>query len=246
MEPLLVFIRLFGLEHLLWILTSFAECSKFLYYAWAVFWVGYAKPLRGGVKNLASSLAGFDEVVYHEWDEELALEILLILRVREECLEVFLAVSEIVRGEAPEVHADRSCVRDANPLVVLVEVLHYAVVTLNLGALYNAGEEVSLLVVLAYTTAHCTAVAEGVVYAEAHHSILAGAAFWELAEELAHYHECVSVVEVVAVKYSERLLDNVLTHHYGVVGAPWLLAAFWHGKAFWQGVECLEAEFARN
>ena len=101
-----------------------------------------------------------------------------------------------------------------------------------------------LLVVLADAAAHGAALAQGVIYAEAHHGILAGAAFGQFAQELSHHLEGVAVVEVIAIEHSKRLLDDILAHEDCVVRAPGLLAAFGNGEAFGQSVEALEAEFA--
>ena len=234
------------LEHLVRILSCLVEGSELGNYLRTVLGIGHAKPLARRVKHFASSLASLDEMIDHERDEELALEVCLVLRVGEECLEVSLAVLEVVGSEAPEVHADGCSIRNADPLLVLVEVLHHAVVALYLGALYDACEQVCLLVVLADTAADGTALAQRVIYAEAHHCILALAACGQFAQELSHHAESITVVEVIAVEHSERLLDDVLAHEDSVVGAPRLLTAFWNGKAFWQSIEALEAEFAGN
>ena len=50
--------------------------------------VCYAKPAAWSVEHLACSLASLDELIDHERDEELALELLAVLG--EETLEVFL------------------------------------------------------------------------------------------------------------------------------------------------------------
>lgn len=78
-----------------------------------------------------------DEVVDHEGDEEFALEVLDVLGIGEECLEELVGVSEVVGGEAPEVHRNGGGVGDRNPLFVFVEVLNCAVVTFDLGAFYH-------------------------------------------------------------------------------------------------------------
>jgi len=235
-----------GLEHLVRILTCLVEGCQLGNYLGTVLGIGHAEPLAGGVEHFASCLALLDEVIDHERNEELALEVGLVLRVGEEHLEILLAICEVVGSEAPEVHADRSRVGDANPLVVLVEILHHAIVTLYLGALYNASEQVCLLVVLADAAANGTALAQCVVNAEAHHGILALAAFGKLAQELAHHLEGVAVVEVIAVEHGKRLLNDILTHEDSVVGAPRLLTAFGNGEALWQSVEALKTELAGN
>ena len=214
------------------------------YYLGTVLGICYAEPLAGGGQYLAGGFASLYQVVYHEGDEELGLQVLLVLGVGEELLEVLFAILEVVGGEAPEVHAAGCIVGDGNPLVVLVEVLNHSVAALYLGALYYAGQEVCLLVVLADAAAYGSALAKGVAYAEAYHGILALAAFGKLGEELAHYHEGVAIVEVVAVQDGKGFLYHVLAHQYGMVGTPGLLAAFGNGEPFGQCIQTLEAEFA--
>ena len=82
-----------------------------------------------------------------------------------------------------------------------------------------------------------------VTHTETHHCILVAGPLWQVGEIFADNHEGVAVVEVVAVDDAERLLDDVLTHEYGVVCTPRLLTAFGYGEAFGQGVESLEAKF---
>ena len=148
-------------------------------------------------------------MVDHEGDEEFALEVLDVLGIGEECLEELVGVSEVVGGEAPEVHRNGGGVGDRNPLFVFVEVLNRAVVTFDLGAFYHRGEEV-LFVDLAHTAAHGATLREGVAYAETYHGIAAGAAFGERREEFAHHLEGVAIVEVVAVEHGEGFFDHVL------------------------------------
>ena len=149
---------------------------------------------------------------------------------------------EIVGSEAPEVHGNRSVVGDGYPFFVLIEILHLAVDALDFGAFHNAGQQF-LLVHGANAAAYGSAVGKRVAYAEAYHGIFSGAAFGELAEELAHHLEGVAVVEVIAVDDSEGFLDGVLAHHHRVVGSPGLGAAFGASEAFGQCVERLEYEF---
>ena len=118
--------------------------------------------------------------------------------------------------------------------------------TFYLRALYDTSKQVRLLVVLADAATNCAAFAQSVIYAEAHHGVLAFAAFGKFAEELRHHAERVTIVEVVAVENCKGLLDDVFTHHNSVVGAPRLLTSFGYCEAFWQRVEALEAQFAGN
>ena len=94
----------FILEHLFGVNAFFAEFLEFFDNARTVFGIGYAEPLRGGVEYFAGSGSVVDEFVDHQGDEEFALEVLHVLGVREEGLEIFFAVCEVVGGEAPEVH----------------------------------------------------------------------------------------------------------------------------------------------
>ena len=103
-----------------------------------------------------------------------------------------------------------------------------------------------VLVVLAYTTANGAALRECVAYAEANHSILAGRAFRQFAEPLAHYAESVAIVEVVAVEHSERLVDYACAHHQRVVCTPRLCATLRTCEALRQRVEALENKLARD
>ena len=61
---------------------------------------------------------------------------------------------------------------------------------------------------------------------------------------LADYLESITVVEVVAVDYAERLLDNVLTHKNSMICSPRLLTTFWYRESLWQSVNTLKTEFA--
>ncbi len=212
----------------------------------AILGISNAKPLACSVKNLAGCLASLYEVVDHQGDKELALQILNVLGVAEELLKVSFAMLEIVGGEAPEVHGNGGGVGDADPLAVVVEILHNAIVTLYLRALNHRGEMMGLLVVLTDSTAYGSAFAEGVINAEAHHCILARTALWEFTEEFTHNLESVAVVKVIAVQYSKGFANNILAHHDSVVGAPRLLTTFGNGKAFRQSVEALEAQLAGN
>ena len=78
-----------------------------------------------------------DKVVDHEGDEEFALEILHVLRIRKEGLEELIGVSKVIGREAPEIHGHGRGVGNRYPLVVLIEILHRAVVALDLGAFYD-------------------------------------------------------------------------------------------------------------
>ena len=101
-----------------------------------------------------------------------------------------------------------------------------------------------LLVVLAYATAHGSALRKGVAHTESHHCILAGGTFGQLAEPLTHNAESVAIVEVIAVEYGERLVDYVLTHKHCVVGSPWFCATLRACEALRKSVDALEYEFA--
>lgn len=234
---------MWGLEHLFGVNTIGTEFGKLGHDFGTIFGIGDAEPLGSGVEYLASGLTLADEVVDHEGDEEFALEVLDVLGIGEEGLEKLIGVSEVVGGEAPEIHGHGRGVGDRYPLVVLIEILHRAVVPFDLGAFHDRSQVV-LLVDFTHATAHRTAVREGIAHAEAHHSIAAGAAFGERREEFAHHLEGVAIVEVVAVEHGEGFFDHVLSHHHGVVRTPRLLAVGGAGETFRKCVERLEDEFA--
>ena len=136
------------LEHLCGILTCVVKCCKLCHNLRTVFRISHAKPFAGRVEHLASGLTCLDEVIHHQRNKELALEVLLILRVGKELLKEVFAILEVVRRESPEVHADGSGVWNAYPLVVLVEILHDTIVTFNLRAFYDASKMPRLTVPL--------------------------------------------------------------------------------------------------
>ena len=220
------------------------QCSQLCHYLGTVLGIGNAKPLAGGVEHFAGGSTGLDEMVHHEGDEELALEVGLVLGIGKELLEIFLAVLEIIGGKAPEIHGNGGGVGDAYPLVVLVEILHHTVVTFNLGTLHHSGKKVCSIVGFADTAANGTALGKGVAYAETYHGIFAGRAFGKFTEELGHHLEGIAVVEVVAIENCKRLLDDFLAHHHGMVRSPGLSAAFGNSKSLRKCIECLETEVA--
>ena len=203
--------------------------------------VGDAEPLGGGVEDFAGSSAVVDELIHHEGDKELSLEVGHVLRVGEELLEVRLAVGEVVGREAPHIHADGHVSATHGHPLFAVLVADLAVDGVNLGALHDV-LEVAVGIGVAHAACHAAILRERVAHAEAHHGILALAAFGEVGQELADGHEGVAVVEVVAVDDTEGLLDDVLTHQHGVVRTPGLYAAFRNLEACGQVVEGLEAE----
>lgn len=234
-----------GLEHLFGINTVGTEFGELGHHFGTVFGIRHTEPLRSGVEHLASGLSLADKVVDHEGNKEFALEILHVFRIRKEGLEELVGVSEVVGGEAPEIHGHGRGVGNRYPLVVLIEILHRAVVPFDLGAFHDRSQMV-LLVDFTHATAHCTAVREGVAHAEAHHRIAAGAAFGERGEEFTHDLESIAIVEIVAVEHGEGFFDHVLSHHHGVVRTPGLLAVGGAGETFGECVERLEDEFAGN
>ena len=126
-----------GLEHLFGVHTVSSEFGELGHYFGTIFGIGDAEPLGSGVEYLASGLSLADKVVDHEGDEEFALEVLHVLRIRKEGLEELIGVSEVVGREAPEIHGHGRGVGDRYPLVVLIEILHRAVVTFDLGAFHD-------------------------------------------------------------------------------------------------------------
>ena len=203
--------------------------------------IGHTEPLGGRVEHFAGSGAFGDELVDHQGDKELGLQVLHVLGVREELLEIFLAVLEIVGGEAPYVHGNGGILVESLPLALLVLELDDTIHAQNLSALNHIGK-VAIVVVRAYATSHRTVLAEGVTYAETYHGILVLGSLGQRAQELANLHEAVATVEVVAVDDAERLLDNVLTHEHSMIGAPRLLTTLGNRESCGQCVECLETE----
>ena len=126
-----------GLEHLFGVNTVGTEFGELCHHFGAVFGIRHAEPLGSGVENLASGLSLADEVVDHEGDEEFALEVLDVLGIGEEGLEELVGVSEVIGRETPEIHGHGRGVGNRYPLVVLIEILHRAVVALDLGAFYD-------------------------------------------------------------------------------------------------------------
>ena len=218
-------------EHLVGILALLMQSCQLGHHLRTVLGIGDTKPFAGGIQHLAGSLALLDEGVHHQRNEELTLEVRLILGIGEELTEVCFAVCKVIGSESPEIHTYRSGVGNAHPLFVLVQILYGITMTLNLGALYDAGEQVALLVILTYSTAYGTALGEGVAHAEAHHCILACTAFGQVCQELTHHAECITVIEVVTVEHGKWLLDNLLAHQNSVVGAPGLGASLGNSKA---------------
>ena len=128
---------MWGLEHLFGVNTIGTEFGKLGHDFGTIFWIGDAEPLGSGVEYLASGLTLADEVVDHKGDEEFALEVLDVLGIGEEGLEELVGVSEVIGREAPEIHGHGRGIGNGYPLVVLIEVLHRAVVALDLGAFYD-------------------------------------------------------------------------------------------------------------
>ena len=66
--------------------------------------IGHTKPLAGSIEHLAGSCSVVYQLVHHQRDKELGLQVLHILRIAQELLEILLAILEVVRSEAPDVH----------------------------------------------------------------------------------------------------------------------------------------------
>ena len=219
---------------------------EFLYFlddAWPVGGVSDAEPLAGGVEHLHGGGILADEFVDHEWDEELRLEVLHVLRVAEELLEISLAVLEIVGSEAPHVHADGCVVVNGDPFPVLVLVADGSVDPHDFRSFHDGGE-VPLFVFRADAPCHGAVFRERVPHPESYHGIFVGAALGQFGEEFSDDHICVAVVEVVAVDDAERLFDDISRHHDGVVGAPWFDPSLWWCESLGQGVKALEDQFS--
>ena len=107
-------------EQLVWIYAVCHQLSDAVHCCLTVSSVCHTKPYRRCVKHLNSCRTTLDEFVHHQWDEELSLQILHVLRITEERLEFLLTVLEVVGSEAPHVHADRHILVQWNPLSLLV------------------------------------------------------------------------------------------------------------------------------
>ena len=152
---------------------------------------------------------------------------------------------EVIRCEAPNVHGNRSIVAYSNPLALLVLVRYLTVDTHDLGTLYT-GSQVLLSILRADAASYGTILTQGVTHTETNHGITVLAALWKFREELADYHEAIAVVEVIAVDYAERLLDDILCHQNCMVCTPWFLTTFWYRESLWEIIQCLEAKLCRN
>ena len=232
-----------GLEQMLGVQAAGYQRLNLFYHGRPVFGVGDAEPLARGVQHLHGGGAVLDELVHHERDEEFALQVLHVPRVAEEGAEVLFAVAEVVRRESPEVHAHGCSLGRGHPLAVVVQVLHLAVHALYLGALHHRGQHAPL-VGAADAARDGPAFAQRIAHAEAYHSISARAALGQGGEEAPHHLERVAPVEVVAIDYRKRLVDDAGAHQYGVVRAPRLGAPLRAGEALGQGVERLEHQLA--
>ena len=215
------------LKQLFRVFSCCYQGGNLFYCSFTVGSVCYTEPFAGSVEHFYRSGTFVDELIHHQRDEELGLQVGHVLRIGEERLEVVLAIVEIVGRESPYVHRDRRVVGRRHPLVVVVLILHGAVPALYLRALHDGGQ-VALGVGRADATRYRSVLAERIAHAETHHRIAILAALGELGEILTDDHEGVAVVEVVAVDDAERLLDDVLGHQYGVVGAP-----RFHGPRAW-------------
>ena len=125
-----------SLEQLSRIFTSIYQCLNLVYYALTVFRISDAEPLAGSIQYFNSGSSVINQFIYHQWDEEFALQVFHILRIAKESLEEFLAVSEVIRSESPEVHTYRSRVGSSRPFAIITDIFHFAVQTLNLRTFY--------------------------------------------------------------------------------------------------------------
>ena len=177
-----------------------------------------------------------DEGVDGEGDVVLALELLAVLA--QEVDEEGLALGEVVGCEAEEVHADGGVGGQGVHAAVGVLVLDAVGGAADAGALGHADEQ-AVGVGFADAAADGAVLAERVLEAVAHHAVASCGAVEGL-EVARHDLEGVAAVEVVGVDDGEGLMDGVLGHEDGVVGAPGLLASFGDGEAGRQLVEFLE------
>ena len=118
--------------------------------------IGDTEPLGGGVKHFAGGRAVVDELVDHQRDEELCLEVLHVLRVAEELLEIGFRIVEIVGCEAPHIHRYRHVLFKGLPFALFVLVADGVALvglTQDLGTLYYI-RQMALLVVGTDATGH--------------------------------------------------------------------------------------------
>lgn len=228
-----------------WGICLFDELLDFGYCGRTVGRIGDTEPLGCSVKNFHRNSAIVDELVHHQGNEELCFQILDVLLVREEVLEVLFTVVEVVGCEAPHIHAHGSIVGYCDPFAFFVLIAYVTVDTHDLGALHNSGQVLGI-VLRADATGYGTVLAQCVANAESYHSVFVLCSFGQIGQILTDHHESVTVVEVIAVDHAERLVDDILCHQYGVICAPWLLAAFRNSEALGQCVKALEAELGRD
>lgn len=108
-------------------------------------------------------------------------------------------------------------------LAILVLVGYFSIVlSYDFRTLYNS-RKVVIFIGRANSAAYTSILTQSVAYAETNHGIFILAALWKLREILANDLKAVAIVEVIAVDDAERLVDDFLSHHYGMVCTPWLL-----------------------
>ena len=83
----LVFIKSFSLEQFSRVFTGIYQCLNLIHYALTVFRISDAEPLAGSIQYFNSGSSVINQFIYHQWDEELALQVFHILRIAKESLE---------------------------------------------------------------------------------------------------------------------------------------------------------------
>ena len=152
---------------------------------------------------------------------------------------------EIVRSKAPYVHRNWSIVTYSYPLSFFVLIRYLTINTHNLCTLYTSSQ-ILICILRANTTCNSTIVAQSIAYTETYHCIAILATLWKFRKELADYHKAITIIEIITVDNTERLVDNIFSHQYSMIGTPRLLTAFWYRKAFRKCIQRLKTEFCRN
>ena len=129
------------LEQFSRIFACIDQCLDFIYYFLAVFRIGDAEPFAGSIQYFDRSSLVTDQFIYHQRNEEFALQVFHVLRITQKSLDEFLALSEVIRSEAPEVHAYRSRVGGSCPFAVVVDVFHFSVDTLDFSTFDNRSQQ---------------------------------------------------------------------------------------------------------
>lgn len=203
----------------------------------AVVLVGDAEPLRRSLQDAHRSIAVGDESVDSE--RNIIFRFKFGAMLAEEIDEEALACLEIIGGESKEIHRDGSIGRERMERAVGVLVFDAIGRAGDRGAFGHADEE-AVAVGAADTARDSAIVAERIFEPVADHTISAAGIGREVTEVVGHDHESIASIEIVGIDDSERLVDSLLGHKDGMVGAPRLDAASGDREASGEAVEFLK------